>query len=214
MKSFLKINFFNFFVLFSLIAIFVYFYYKPKENPKEEFNLRNFEDFRQEFRKADGSFYSDSELVQVLLAKGIPFKTETNKVLKKEDNFAEIPIVFLSQNFSIPEQKEIQKSFSENYFGWYNKLPLQFSEGLKIEKVFVTPEKKIQLFFNQNFEKIAQEESLLTEFNEAFTSLGMFGLRGMEIFIEEKPLSLYLKELDKQRDEKASRENYRGPSVR
>ncbi len=185
--------------LVGAIVFFTYFFISKGDGDIPPQNLRSLQSYHAEFRRADGSPYSDAELTEILLAKGIPFKAEPVSLPNKvSSNFG---LVFLTREFTLQQQQEINQKFNEILTVNFEtkKIPPN-----SLQKAFITQDLKMQLFFTEEFKAVAGDESRLTDFNQSLHEMGFWGLKGVEIFIAERPLGEYLKELDAKRDAEAA----------
>ncbi len=170
---------------------------------------RRFESYRADFRKADGSLPNDTELMNQLVAKGIPILPQPDCAKEplactdpKKPNRTEIRITFATGVFSANERIAISEKLSA-ILARGDKAPLATNSGIRLERAEVTPAKSLQLFFDEAFSQIASDEGALTEFSESLVELGNTGIKKTEIYIAGKRLGEYLRELDLRRDQEA-----------
>lgn len=172
---------------------------------------RSFESYRADFRKADGSLPNDAELLNQLVAKGIPFTGDANCKATAEGCAPPTParqlraqISFAHSKFSDAEQKAVTEKFSA-ILANHEKAVLAAYPGINLESAEVTVGNKLRLHFNRDFLYLAADEGALTEFSEGFAELANSGIKGTEILIEGKRLGEHLRHLDAERDREAQK---------
>ncbi len=196
-------------IALAALCTVVFMLTRATEEPAPKPALRSFESFRTEFRKADGTLPDNSELLNHLIAKGIPFAADAICDATRQDcaqvkrpsalapqvHFA--PGVLNSHDEKIVTQKfsAIWTNYEKTLFASYPQIALNRAE--------VTAAKKMRLNFSSEFLSLAADENSLTEFSEALAELNQAGLRGSEIFVEGKRLSEHLSEMDARRDKEA-----------
>ncbi len=169
---------------------------------------RSFGSYRAEFRKPDGTLPSDDELMAQLVAKGIPFKPDAGceKSLQacKETPQRTQKVKFAPGTFSAEAQLKISEKLGANLDRHEKELFRVFT-GIQLERAEVTAQKKLHLYFNEQFAALAQDEGSLNDFSESLNELGSMGFKGIIIHIGARTLGEFMQELDARRNAEALR---------
>lgn len=190
----------------ALCLIFWLFWPREKATRTPERNAiraKPLASYRKDFPRSDGTLRGDEELAAVLTAKGIPF-TADNSAEKGLRSSAGLlpPVQYESARLTNTEKEQIELILSDV-------LPAQLDQlratvhDLELGRLVVNTQLKLELHFNAAFTRIADDESRLTDFSESLHSLGSTALKGNTIYIDGKPLGVYLHERDRVRDNEA-----------
>lgn len=163
--------------------------------------------YRQQFARPDGSLPDDAELVAILHAKGIPFQVPA--ACTGSDCTATAPLVhtlpeveFRTNTISTARREELKSLIQQVLARELESLRAQVPE-LRLQRIVISETMKLELYFNREFARIADDETQLSDFSERLHDLGNTELRGSNFFIEGQPLGLYLKTRDAERNKEA-----------
>ncbi|MFZ5630565.1 MAG: hypothetical protein ACOY5B_15640 [Spirochaetota bacterium] len=167
--------------------------------------------YREQFRRSDGLLPADAELRQILQAKGIPYQESCpagqDCSAGGTTAVSAIPQVeFIATGISSAQRDELRTAIAAALGSQLDELRRNTPE-LRLERVAVDSGMKLQLYFNQQFVQVADDETRLNDFSEALHSLGLAGLRGSVVYIDGQPLGLYLQKKDAERNREARRQS-------
>jgi hypothetical protein len=198
--------------LFITISLVLWLTNYSRANPRpERLAPKSLEAYREQFRRSDGSLPTDAELRAILQAKGIPY-VETctgSKNCSSATPFAlsQIPKIDFSATNLTSERREALQDAIATTLAHQLEAMRRISPDLGLERVAVDSGMKLHLYFNKEFQQIADEETMLSEFSEGLHGLGMAGLRGSVVYIAGQPLGVYLQKKDAERNQKARAES-------
>lgn len=166
------------------------------------------ESYRRQFARPDGSLPDDAELMALLNAKGIPFQAPAtctgNNCAPAAPLVHTLPAVeFRTNKLSAMRREELSILIRQILARELENLRAQ-APDLRLERIAVSESMKLELYFNREFSRIADDEAQLFDFSERLHDLGSTELRGTNFFIEGKPLGVYLKAKDAERNREAS----------
>lgn len=156
--------------------------------------------YRDQFRRADGSLPDDTELRQMLQAKGVPYQENCppGQHCGKgvQGPVSALPEVeFPAGGFTSAQRDQLRAAIASVLGGQLDELR-RITPDLRLERVAIDSGMKLQLYFNRQFAQIADDEMRLNDFSEGLHSLGSAGLRGSVFYIDGQPLGLYLQKRD------------------
>lgn len=194
--------------------------YSATERHVSRPEARPLESYRWQFRRSDGSLPGDTELRQILQAKGVPYQETCppgrDCAVAGTATVSAVPEVeFPATGFSSAQRDELRTAIAAALGSELDELRRAIPD-LRLERLAVDSGLKLQLYFNRQFAQIADDETRLNDFSEGLHSLGGAGLRGSVLYIDGQPLGLYLqkKDAERNREAKAQSPETRGESRR